>query len=705
MSSFSPRPRKPLAGVSQRRAARAQRGWRPPAALVSAVLLAAAGSAAWWFLQPADAPVAVSEEVPEAGRPAEAGAAAAVVASAAPALPAAVAAPAAPVGAAAAVPEGPTEAAAAARPPVEQLVVFDALGARQAEQAAWHEEALALAKQSRRWEEYGSLLGKSLQAFAAKDMATAAVVAGERSGPALIRHAFLRAVPPAVLASFLEKAETRGFGEWLLEEPAAMEAFVRQLSPLDDVAKALGLWAAMAAENPSALREYRELAIACALVFDHSVKVEHDRYGAKVDPVARFCYFRENSEAGRLTGKIRQMTAGDLVWAVGVPVAASELEWALKKADFRRKTWGAAYGSIKYDMEKAVTGKSPYDAYTFAEIEKKGGICGDQSYFSAWTACAHGIPAVILTGDGSRGPHAWMAWLAEEGEWKFTGRLGGYPAGSTRHPQTGAAISEEELLRLNDRKASSPEQGLRARQALWMADIFRSEAARAEEFLAESVKAAPRLAEPAAALLAHWVAHRGSAPVEEWSALLRGLRKDFRDAAALMAQANAAEEKFVFARQENAAVVKSLRREARKVDDTSSADAGVAVDPKRLAEGLRRQAAALQAGGNPEGIRTLYRRAFDEHGDNPASFKALAKDYFSFFQSDAVLAGKVCFELESTCRRNVGRGKGDWFDVIGQNSAWMVVAKCYRSAGNVAKADLIARDCASREKSAKKRAI
>ena len=695
--------RKPLAAVRPGRSVpRRAKAWRLPPALVSAVALGSIGAAAWWLMQPPAAPLLPLEEgVPSSGAAVPAESAPALAAAPQPA-PAAAATPVAEsivAPPAAAPPTGPT------RPPLQQLLVFDSLRARQPEHAAWRQEAFRLAKQARRWDEYRDLLEKSLQAFAAKGMPTAAVVAGEHSGPALIRHAFLSAVPGPALAPLLEQAEAGPFVSGLLDQPESLEAFLRQLSPLDDVAKALSIWAGIAAEEPSALGDYRELAIACALVFDQRVKVAHDRYGAGIDPLTRFRYFRDSCEAGRLTGRIRQQSAGDLVWAVGVPVAASELEWALKKANFRRQTWGLAYGSIKYDMEKAVTGKSSYVDYTFAEIAKKGGICGDQAYFSAWTACAHGIPAVILTGDGSRGPHAWMAWLGDGGEWKFAGRLGGYPAGRSRNPQTGESISEEALLRLNDRKAASPEQVLRARQALWLAGVFRGDAERAAVYLAEAGKAAPRLADPAAALLAHWVAHRGSAPVEEWITLLRDLREDFRDLAPLMAKANAAEETFVFARQATAAAVKSLRREARKVDDTASAGSGVAVDPKRLADGLRRQAVVLQSSGNAEGIRSLYRRALDDHGDNPASFKALAQDYFSFCKADASLANKVCFELESTCRRNVGRGQGDWFDVLGQNSAWMVVAKCYRSAGNSAKADLIARDCATRERVAKKRAL
>ena len=87
---------------------------------------------------------------------------------------------------------------------------------------------------------------------------------------------------------------------------------------------------------------------------------------------------------------------------------------------------GEAYGMVKYDMEKAVKGTSKYDKYTFAEILKKGGICGDRAYFSANTARAAGIPACELSGDGPRGGHAWLAWMSDDGEWDTTGRFDGY---------------------------------------------------------------------------------------------------------------------------------------------------------------------------------------------------------------------------------------------------------------------------------------
>lgn len=662
------------------------------------------GAAGWWLIQPGPETSASSEAAPVAVAPEEIPAPPPLES----AVPPPVVARAVPAESPKPEPAAPEEPAPP--PPVvvpgrfSKLLALDAMSARKTENKAWAEEAWQLARSTDAWDDYRDLLGRSLQAYAA-GKPTAEVVANPQAGPALIRHAFLTAAPAAVLKPLLTDGEDADFILWLLENPDAMQAFLRQLSPHDDVGKALKVWAGLAAEQPSARTDFRELAIACALVFDRPVKADHDRYGGLIDPLARFNHFRENSEAGRLTGKVKTMPASDLVWVVGVPVAASELEWALKKADFRRKTWGVAYGSIKYDMEKAVNGVSPYDEYTFAEIQKEGGVCSDQSYFSAWTACAHGIPAAIISGDGSRGPHAWMTWLADEGEWEFSGRMGGYPAGTSRNPQTGKSISEEEFLRMNDRRNASRTEVAQSCQSLWLAAVLAAQPEQATTFLEEAVKTAPRFPVAAAAMLAHWKQHRGTEAVAGWTVMIANLRKNFRDCAELMEQVNEAETQFVFARSDSKDVVKNLRREARKVEDTATGDAGVEVDPKRLTDGLRRQAEVLQAKGDPGAIRSIYGRALDDHGNNAATFKAIAKDYFSFFKQDAELAARVCFELESVCRRQVGRGKGDWFDVTSQNSAWMLVSECYRTAGDTSKADRIAKDCESRTKTAKNRAV
>ena len=62
---------------------------------------------------------------------------------------------------------------------------------------------------------------------------------------------------------------------------------------------------------------------------------------------------------------------------------------------------------VEYLMERAVDGLNPYQEYSFAEILKEGGICGDQSYFCVNTARAQGIPAMTIAGETDLGGHAW----------------------------------------------------------------------------------------------------------------------------------------------------------------------------------------------------------------------------------------------------------------------------------------------------------
>ncbi len=702
--------RKPGAAVRRSRPAkRAHASWSVPPALIAAGFFAAAGSAAWWFLQPAPVAVTAVEtgaDLPESDlAPRSSSPAQSVISRPAP-VPAETAMATPPKVDETPVEPGPEpEPEAAAPVDFGRLLVLNAMGSAKPENIAWQEESWKLAKTSGQWDAYRDLLARSLQAMVKAPADLGTVVEGKNSNLALIRHAFLTAVPEAVLKPLWEDEEQGDFIRWLMETPEAMQPFTAQLSALDDAGKALAVWATLAAENPEAKTEYRDLAIACALVFDRTVKAKNGNYDEAIDPVERYTHFRQNDQDGKLIGKIKKMTAADLVWVAGVPVSQKELDWAIKKTDYRQKSWGVAYDQIKYDMEKAVKGTNSYDEYTFAEILKKGGICSDRSYFTAWTACAHAVPAAILGGDGPRGPHAWITWMADEGDWKSSGRIRGYPAGSSRDPQTGESISEEEFLRFNDPKNGSPGQVLKARRMLWLAQVFDSKPDLAVTFIADAVKFSPRLAAPTAALLTHWMTHREEAAVEEWTALLRDTRKNFRDCASLMELAKEAEEKFVFTRQDVASTMKNLRREAKKLDDTSSAEAGVSADPKRLTEGLRRQAEVMRTNNDSAAIRFLYKKALADYGDNPATFKALAKDFFAFSKADPALAAKACHELESACRRNVGRGQGEYFDVLGQNSAWMVVADCYRAAGDTAKADLIKRDCDSRIQMAKKQAL
>lgn len=596
-------------------------------------------------------------------------------------------------------------------------LLLDELQGGKKEHAELRRKSLELAFESGQWDDYRALLARSLKAWLDPkfDPDDAGEAAEAFSNPlakeALLRHAFLTRADREWAELLRTTPAFEPLARRLMDSPDALQAFTIAVLPEDSFTGAMKVWTEIYLEDPGSFTEWRELAIACALVFDKGLNERWDGREKPIDPFERYRFYRDNSKKGRLTGNIRSMRASELVWVVGSPVPEAELEWALKHVNFRQSNWGQAYGSIKYDMEKAVKGESkkPYDVYSFAEIKKKGGICVDQAFYSAHTARAHGIPAAIIGGDGSRGPHAWIAWMADERDWRFAGRLGGYPAGSSHHPQTGREISEDEIVRWNDRKAASPSRVEKAWQRLWLAEVYEGDSekdvARQFALLEAALKAAPRLPAAASALLTHWTRHRADAPVEEWRRLAREMREDFRDHKPLMAQLAKAEEKCLFPRQDTRLAMRALRREAKKLDDTEGAERGVTASTTRLAENFRRQAALLKEQKDLNGVRFVYKRALAEYGGNPALFKALARDFFSLLRDDPELAARACFDLESACRREIGRGRGDWFDVTSQNSAWAVVADCYEKAGNARKAASIRKDIENRENAARRRAI
>lgn len=79
---------------------------------------------------------------------------------------------------------------------------------------------------------------------------------------------------------------------------------------------------------------------------------------------------------------------------------------------------------IRYRMDRAALGKDPYTNYTFQEILDEGGICMDQAYFAVNTAKCNGIPSAYVTGDGNRGPHAWVNLLTTDETWQSYGGYG-----------------------------------------------------------------------------------------------------------------------------------------------------------------------------------------------------------------------------------------------------------------------------------------
>ena len=451
----------------------------------------------------------------------------------------------------------------------ETLLEFDSMGAKSKGAIEREQQALEKALTTGAWPEYYAYLSRSLLAFVGRDIragSTAAVdrlAAAPSAALALSRCAFIDAIGDEGI-KILSSDSHRALVRWIMTTPRALDTAAASLVPEDRISGFFKVWSDIWTEDPLSHDKYLDLAIAVALVFDENFSPNWNGKRLKIDPWERYMYYQKNSENGKLTGKIHQMKPSELIWVVCAPVPESELDWALRKMSLNQKSWGNSYGMIKYLMERAVNGLNPYKEYTLAEILKEGGICMDQAYFTVNTARAHGIPAAGISGDGKRGPHAWATWMADEGEWHFTGRFEGYPAGDTPNPQSQIDMSEEEFARLSERRAETGVPIAKARQLLWLAGVCVAEPDKAGLLIELAVQTADKWPPAWKARLAHWSAQRATAPVEEWRKLVAAAKKEFRENTAMLDLVRKAETAFIFPRQDPAVTMADLKRDSSK---------------------------------------------------------------------------------------------------------------------------------------------
>ena len=556
------------------------------------------------------------------------------------------------------------------------------------------------------WSKYLPLLDKSIAAELAKspDFSTPQRYERYTSNPifmrALLQHVLGEALGDEVRSAITKDERLRQHMTWLCENPDAMESFLRARTSRNNLRQSLEAWTQLASDDPEALGAYRELAIACSLVLERPKSYDWSGDDVTLTAEERYRWFKEKDKAGLLVGKVRQMTAWELAWVVGVPVPEKEMEWAV--AEMRRrakqKDWGRTYGMVRYAMEKVLTGKlkEPYEYYTFAEILKKGGICGDQAYFSANTARCVGIPAVVITGDGPRGPHAWVAWLADEGKWQFSGRFGGYPAGSVSDPRSGEKLSEQCFTRLSSSNAPSQATMIKAQRFLWLHDFQArtGDKAGAEQALNFALSISPHQADLWEKKISVWSAQQPPLPPATWKPFIDALKREFRDDSDMLATARKVEDQYVLAKVDVATARKELQSDVR---DLTKLKGLTSLEEIRTSHA--RYASAFIDTKDFASVRRVYREALDDYGREAAKFKALADDYWNHMQAaPPEMRMTVCRDLDAAYLRHVQKRSGDHFDVESQNSAAKVVADYWRQVGNAAKADRI-------EKEMEKRAI
>ena len=410
----------------------------------------------------------------------------------------------------------------------------------------------------------------------------------------------------------------------------------------------------------------------------------------------RYLWYVEKNEKGKLAAPVHHSSARDLVWVVCAPVTTSELEWAIDKMHLRRGKWGNAYGMVEYLMERAVEGLNPYKEYSFAEILKEGGICGDQSYFCVNTARAHGIPAMVLSGETDLGGHAWAGLKTDSREWTTgVGRIGGVSKGQAGNPQIGGRISEQEILLWNDRNHQSPGVTLSVWRHLWLADFFSAMKSAGEN--AEAIRLANSLGhsftETWKALYAVLerqteLVGEPAAPnnLEEWEDFAKDMRREFKDNPRMAQLAAEAELEYIFPYGSEGDAKRMLLRERRRIERDSGEQKDL------IAKSLKREAELIMKRGGPNAkrdISRLYDRALREYGGSITGFKMMAEDYFGYFKNDKELARKVARDIELAFKRVVETGTKNWFRAKTESSIYRMICGYYRTAGDPARAELL----------------
>ncbi|MCW1912480.1 hypothetical protein OJ996_02775 [Luteolibacter sp. GHJ8] len=566
-------------------------------------------------------------------------------------------------------------------------------------------EMLSMTMMSNAYDAYRGLLERSLSAAMPE---LAGTEGRNRFDPlwaeapfykAFLRWQMLDRFSQADIAAISHDSYAREMFKWLMENPSAMEELLLTIRPEDDSAKVLVFLKDAWTANSDKFPKFFNLAVACAVVFDRDVAIAEPLGGeSTVNPLSRYLWYIEKDEKGKLTAPVHRSSARDLTWVVCAPVATSELEWAIDKLSGSRKNWGNNYGLIEYLMERAVKGLNPYEEYSFAEIKKEGGICGDQSYFCVNTARAHGIPALILAGETDLGGHAWAAVKTQPDEWDTNvGRIGGVSKGEGGNAQLGGSISEQEIWLWNDRAHQSPVITMSVYRHLWLADLYA-----ALGKINDTLATAKLANELGRSFPETW--NRLYEVMEEqqqqddystfadpkivavWREFAADMRREFRENPRMAALAARAEDEHVYPYADGNEVARAMKRERRRVER----DAGEQKD--LIATNLKRQGDLIKKRGEPTAARDigrLYDTALREYGGSITGFKMMAEDYYNFSKGDTEVSRKAVRDIELAFKRVVETGSKDWFRANTESTIYQMIVGYYREVGDEGRAKLL----------------
>ncbi|OPZ27332.1 MAG: hypothetical protein BWZ02_01690 [Lentisphaerae bacterium ADurb.BinA184] len=294
------------------------------------------------------------------------------------------------------------------------------------------------------------------------------------------------------------------FAGWLFADSARLALVADSVSADDDWPACIGILDALYRHDGRDRDAFFELSLALAVVWDRPRPPLHGQTGGRVpafgpDIERRYDYFKALFAGGQSKVSYAELSVTGLTFVVDTPVPVSELEWARENVRGSRGSWGGQYRAIRYDEARLARGQYvwPHGDYTLANIERLGGLCVDQAYYATLTARAFGIPAMVFTATGRRGPHAWFGYMKSANGWEMdVGRytFDNYVTGVSLDPATGAELADHDV-EFDCSRALRGSQAVAARKSLRVAELFLAvdQGDAAARFAVQAARAAPLL--------------------------------------------------------------------------------------------------------------------------------------------------------------------------------------------------------------------
>jgi hypothetical protein len=239
--------------------------------------------------------------------------------------------------------------------------------------------------------------------------------------------------------------------------PEASHLLIQSLRFGDHFCKAAEILTRLHQALPDKTKDYANLAVAYAVVFDQEFPKDWPHHQvnpeavpvANTDPVERYRFYVESNEAQHLDLDLKELSVTELMFLVDSLISLEELRYA-QKSKFNRSKLDRAFSSIIYDRSRIKNKEYDwtYTTYRLQDIEQNGGICVDQAYYGSAIGKGRGIPTLYFSGQGSDGGHAWFGYMERPGKWSLDcGRYESqnYPIGNARNPQAWQSINDAEL--------------------------------------------------------------------------------------------------------------------------------------------------------------------------------------------------------------------------------------------------------------------